>query len=186
VVAKLPLATPIFLAPGDVSVTVRAAGKRDLTVRSRVAIGTVARASANLANLGAIGVGAPALPPVPPAPPIWPIVVVAGSAVVIGGALTAGIIYSGKAEQFDLNHCGKADAKPVCKSLDSDANISMLKVTGSLVGGALITGIVAYIIMRPKTPELGCPQVGKAAPLRVRCGAGADGNGAAVGCVGAF
>ncbi len=240
VVAKLPLATPIFLAPGDVSVIVRAAGKPDFTLRSRVAIGAVARASANLGAVAAVGVGTvgdvggalgrptgavggalggvggtlggvggalgrpsggvkqPAgtvgavggvgafTPPVPTPAPILPIVIITGGVVVLGGALAAGVIYSGKAEQFDLNHCGKADAKPICKSLDSDANVSMLKVTGGLLGGALVTGIVAYLIVRPKAPDLDCPQVGKAAPLRLRCGAGADNNGAGIACVGAF
>jgi hypothetical protein len=195
VVAKLPLLTPIFLAPGDISVIVRAPGKPRITVRSRVAIGSVTHASANLAALaggamgvvgGTLGSGGALTPPVPPSPPILPIVLVGGGAVVIGGALAAGIIYSGKAEQLDLNHCGKADAKPICKSLDADANISMLKVTGGLLGSALVTGIVAYIIMRPKAPDLDCPKVGKAAPLHVRCGVGADGNGAGIGCFGSF
>lgn len=53
VVARLPLATPIFLAPGDASVIVRAPGKPDFNLRARVAVGAVARASANLAGLGA-------------------------------------------------------------------------------------------------------------------------------------
>ncbi len=186
VLAKLPLATPIFLAPGDVSVVVRAAGKPDFTLRSRVAIGSVTRASANFAASAAVGVLTPPVPPAPPSPPILPLVVIGGGVVVLGGALAAGVIYSGKVEQFDLNHCGKADAKPICKSLDTNANISMLKATGVLLGGALVTGIIGYAIMRGNTPELDCPQVGKAAPLQLRCGAGADGNGAGIGCVGTF
>lgn len=188
VVAKLPLATPIFLAPGRVSVLVRAAGKPDFTLRSRVTSGAIARASANLAKVAAGPMGGVGsfTPPAPPSPPIWPIVVIGGGAVVLGGAMAAGIIYSGKVDQFELNHCGKADAKPICKSLDSDANISMLKVTGGLLGGALLTGIIAYAITRPKTPDLDCPKIGKTAPLQLRCGVGADGRGAAIGCVGAF
>lgn len=58
VVARLPLATPIYLAPGDAAVVVRVAGKPDYTVRSRVAVGAVARARANLADIGAGAVGA--------------------------------------------------------------------------------------------------------------------------------
>lgn len=57
VVARLPLATPIYLAPGDAAVVVRVPGKPDYTLRSRVAVGAVARARANLADIGAGAVG---------------------------------------------------------------------------------------------------------------------------------
>jgi len=58
VVARLPLATPIYLAPGDAAVVIRVAGKPDYTLRSRVAVGAVARARANLADIGVGAVGA--------------------------------------------------------------------------------------------------------------------------------
>ena len=57
IVASLPMASPIYLAPGDVSVVLRARGRADVTVRARVAVGAVARANADL-NVPGVGVAA--------------------------------------------------------------------------------------------------------------------------------
>lgn len=236
VVAKLPMVTPIFLAPGDVSVVVRAPGKPDFAVRSRVALGAVARARADLAavgtaavgvvggtlggvggvlggvggavgaprgNVGATapsgavgavggvagGVGAvPLTPPVPPAPPIWPIVVGVGGVVVVGGAIAASVVHSGRLDTFDAKLCGKSGASPECPTLESGLKVTTgLQVAGYLVGGLALTGgIIAFAVTRSAKPDLECPQVGRAIPLRVRCGVGADRTGAGLSCMGAF
>jgi hypothetical protein len=264
VVAKLPLATPIFLAPGDVSVIVRAPGKPDFTVRSRVAIGAVARASANLTAVAGVGVGAVGgtlsgvggtlgrptgvvggtlggvggalggvggtlgrptgglsapsgevsgpsgglsaptgavgavggvvggvgalTPPVPPAPPIWPIVVGGIGIGVVGIAVIGSAVHSGRLDNFDAKLCGKSGASPECPAIESGLKATTgLQVTGYLLGGiALTTGIIVFAVTRSATADLECPKVGQAAPLRVRCGVGADGNGAGAACMGTF
>ncbi|HRI66131.1 MAG TPA: hypothetical protein PK156_17910 [Polyangium sp.] len=246
VVARLPLATPIYLAPGDASVIVRAPGKPDFAVRQRVAVGAVARASANLAALGAgvaggvggavggtlggvggtlggvgAGLGRPtgniqgpsggvggavggvaggvggvaggiggALPAaIPPTPPIWPIVVGVGGVVVVGGAIAASVVYKGHLDDFDAKLCGKSGASPECPAINSSLSLTKgLQVAGYLVGGLALTGgIIAFAVTRSvKAPEIDCPKVGRAAPLRVSCGVGADGQGGGVSCVGTF
>jgi len=134
-------------------------------------------------------VGVPALtPPVPPAPPIWPIVVGVGGVVVVGGAIAASVVHSERLDNFDAKLCGKSGASPECPAIESGLKVTTgLQVTGYLLGGiALTAGIVAFAVTRSAKPDLECPQVGRAAPLRVRCGVGADGKGAGFGCVGAF
>ncbi|MBK9261202.1 MAG: hypothetical protein IPM54_15530 [Polyangiaceae bacterium] len=147
--------------------------------------------------VGAVGaVGAPAIGAVggiagavtPPAPPVWPIVVGVGGVVVVGGAIAASVVHSGRLDTFDANLCGKSGATPECPAIESGLKVTTgLQVAGYLVGGiALTAGVVAFAVTRSATAAVDCPNEGKAAPLMVRCGVSAGGQGAGVGCFGAF
>lgn len=66
VAARLPMETPVFVAPGEVSVTLRARGRADVAVNTRVEAGARVRArgsfaAATLPNLGPLAVGVPAV-----------------------------------------------------------------------------------------------------------------------------
>ncbi|MDI1444530.1 tetratricopeptide repeat protein [Polyangium sp. 6x1] len=267
--ARLPMASPIYLAPGDVSVVVRAPGKPDLTVRARVAVGAVARASANLDTpgigvaaggltgtvgglaggltgglgkptggltgavggltapvgglTGAVGglaapnpgieapnpglsapnigapnlsapvgaatapVGAIAAPVAAATAPVWPIVVGVGGLAVMGGAIAASVVHSGRLDNFDANLCGGSGASPECPSIESGIKVTTgLQVVGYILGtAALTTGIVVFAVTR-SAPDLECPKVGRAPAVTLQCGPHVGGKGGGVGCVGTF
>ncbi|MDI3283520.1 tetratricopeptide repeat protein [Polyangium sp. 15x6] len=268
IAAKLPMASPIYLAPGDVSVVVRPPGKPDLTVRARVAVGAIARASANLDTpgigiaaggltgtvgglagglgkptgqlTGAVGgltapvggltggltgglsapnpgleapnpslnvpnpnigapnlsapvgavtapVGAVAAPVAAVTAPVWPIVVGVGGLAVMGGAIAASVVHSGRLDNFDANLCGGSGASPECPSIESGIKVTTgLQVVGYILGtAALTTGIVVFALSR-STPDLECPKVGRAPALTLQCGPHVGGKGGGVGCVGTF
>jgi hypothetical protein len=52
VVARLPMASPIYLAPGEITAVVRAPGRPEASIRARIKLGSVARASATLPTVG--------------------------------------------------------------------------------------------------------------------------------------
>ncbi|MDI1428949.1 hypothetical protein [Polyangium sorediatum] len=264
IAAKLPMTSPIYLAPGDVSVVVRPPGKPDLTVRARVAVGAVARASANLdtpgigvaaggltgtvgglaggltgglgrptggltgavggltapvggltapvggltapnpgieapnPNLGAPNLSAPvgavtapvgtiAAPVAAATAPVWPIVVGVGGLAVMGGAIAASVVHSGRLDNFDANLCGGSGASPECPSIESGIKVTTgLQVVGYILGtAALTTGIVVFAVTR-SAPDLECPKVGRAPALTLQCGPHVGGKGGGVGCVGTF
>lgn len=258
VVAALPMTSPIYLAPGDVSVVVRPPGKPDLTVRARVAVGAVARASAKLdtpdvgvaaggltgavgglaggltgglkkpvggltgavggitapvvggvtapnaninapnphlgaPNLGApIGavtapVGAVGAPVVAATAPVWPIVVGVGGLAVVGGAIAASVVHSGRLDNFDTNLCGTSGASAQCPTIESGIKVTTgLQVVGYILGAAaLTTGIVVFAVTR-SAPDLECTKVGRAPAFSLKCAPGVDGKGGGVGCVGTF
>ena len=270
IAAKLPMTSPIYLAPGDVSVVVRPPGKPDLMVRARVAVGAVARASANLDTpgigvaggltgtvgglaggltgglgkptgqlTGAVGgltapiggltapvggltaptpgievpnpgltapnptlgapnlsapvgavtapVGAIAAPVAAATAPVWPIVVGVGGLAVMGGAIAASVVHSGRLDNFDANLCGGSGASLECPSIESGIKVTTgLQVVGYILGtAALTTGIVVFAVTR-SAPDLECPKVGRAPALTLQCGPHVGGKGGGVGCVGTF
>ncbi|MDI1479789.1 hypothetical protein [Polyangium sp. y55x31] len=271
IAAKLPMTSPIYLAPGDVSVVVRPPGKPDLMVRARVAVGAIARASANLDTpgiglaaggltgtvgglagglgkptgqlTGAVGgltapiggiaggltapvggltapnpgleapnpgldvpnpnigapnlsapvgavtapVGAIAAPVTAATAPVWPIVVGVGGLAVMGGAIAASVVHSGRLDNFDANLCGGSGASPECPSIESGLKVTTgLQVVGYILGTAAVTtGIVVFALTR-SAPDLECPKVGRAPTLTLQCGPHVGGKGGGVGCVGTF
>lgn len=207
VAAKLPLVTPIFLAPGDVAVVVRAPGKVATTIRAHVAIGEVARAGATLPALavGTLGLGAPAVsglgalaapglgvPTAAVAAPVasvWPLVLGIGGGVVMTGAIISSIVAANLRASFDATLCGGSGASPECPSIQSGLNVTTgLQVGGYLLGSVAITaGIVVFAVTR-SVPSLDCPPaVGRREPaVLVQCGPRLGGDGAGLGCAGVF
>jgi hypothetical protein len=197
--ARLPMTTPIFLAPGEVSVEVRARGKANATIRARISLGEVARARANLVaaapalgagGLAAGGVRAPDVPAVaPPSLPIWPIVVGVGGLAVVGGAIAASVVYSNKLDAFDANLCDGPGASPECPAIESSLKVTTgLQVAGYLLGGvALTTGIVVFAVTRSApSPSLDCPEAALEKRPIIACGPRMGGGAMGIGCAGSF
>ncbi|UQA59653.1 tetratricopeptide repeat protein [Polyangium aurulentum] len=209
--ARLPMASPIYLLPGDVSVVVRARGKADATIRARIALGEVARARANLPDLslgaGGVGVGGigagglgaglgtPDLPPVqpPPTPSVWPWVLGIGGVVVVGGAIVASVVHVNKLDAFDANLCDGPGASPECPAIKSGIKVTTgLQVAGYILGGAaLTTGIVVFALASSAPsvsgPSLDCPKTGCVRPPPVlQCGPRMGGGAMGFGCGGTF
>jgi hypothetical protein len=87
VTAKLPLVTPIFLAPGDVAVVIRAPGKVATTIR-----------------------GVPTAAVAAPVASVWPLVLGIGGGVVMTGAIISSIVAANLRASFNAALCGGSGA----------------------------------------------------------------------------
>ncbi|MBL8683058.1 MAG: hypothetical protein JNK05_28080 [Myxococcales bacterium] len=183
-VARLPIAEPLFVLPGVAAFTVRAAGMLDARVSAEVAIGAVARVSAPLVaiptpsvgapNIGAPNVSAPnvSVPPVaPPAvrpPSVIPLVLGISGGVVGIGAIVGFVgfgVLAPRLQAPELMCPAMGGGSQSCLDIRAALDVwNVLRIAGSVVGGLTIgASIITYFVLKPalsaRPPEVPAPNL---------------------------
>lgn len=182
-VARLPLAEPLFVLPGVAPFTVRAAGMLDARVHAEVAIGAVARVSASLAPLAlpaaavsGLGLRGPtvsvptpnvSVPPVaPPAPSLVPLALGITGGVIGLGAIVGYIgfgVLAPRLEAPELMCPAMGGGSQECLNIRGALDVwNVLRITGTVVGTLTIgASIVTYFVLKPalsaRPPEVPRP-----------------------------
>jgi hypothetical protein len=154
-VGTAPMADPLFLAPGDYTLSITADGYKPMEQKLSIEAGSESERSFEL-DSAAVIIDTPVKPPPPPEPPAPPpapsklMLYVAGGATLafVAGAATTGIMAVGKNGTFKddpESSAGEAARK-------SGKNLALI-TDGLIIGTVVAGGLTAYYYMKIYKPR---------------------------------
>jgi hypothetical protein len=195
-VGRLPLAKPLRVTAGSVTLEVRAPNY--LPTSRTVSIPRRGLARETVVLLGAASPGAPPAPSPPAARaagetrPLeaWPARTKVGLAFAAGAVVSAAIgttflfVRDGRAQDFNNAGCGTAALTPPCESLRDREETAVTWVVTGMLGAAVLGGVAAYLLLWPSGGDPG--RVANAdSDIGLRC-APSPGGGVSLTCSGRF